>query len=263
MNIIVCVKHAPDTAEADVVIDASGKDIKKDNLVFDINEWDNYAIEEALLLKEKHGGTVVAITVGPEEFNETLRKCLAKGADSAVRVWDETVSGLDAYATAKILSKALRNMQYNLILTGVQASDDSYAQVGVTLAEMLGIPHAVMVKKVEVKDGAVKVNCELEGGLEEVVELNLPAVLTVQTGINEPRYVSISGIRKAVKKELKVLGLADLGLQKEEVGEAGSMTKVEKLYIPPVEKQVELLQGNPTEASAKLAAVLKEKGVLT
>lgn len=262
MDIIVCVKHVPDTAEAEVTIDPSGRDIKKEGLPFDINEWDNYAIEEALLLKEKHGGKVTVITVGPEEYNETLRKCLAKGADEAIRLYDESFKGSDGYTTAKILCSAIKNMKFDLILTGAMAGDDGYAQVGVTLAEMLGVPHASLVKKVEVKDGWVKVNRELEGGLEEVAEVKLPAVLTIQTGINEPRYVSIAGIRRAAKKEIKVLGLAELGLSKEEVGEPGSPTRLERLFIPEVTKKVEVLTGDPSEVASKLANVLKEKGVL-
>ena len=262
MDIIVCVKHVPDTAEAEVTIDPSGRDIKKEGLPFDINEWDNYAIEEALLLKEKHGGKVTVITVGPEEYNETLRKCLAKGADEAIRLYDESFKGSDGYTTAKILYSAIKNMKFDLILTGAMAGDDGYAQVGVTLAELLGVQHASLVKKVEVKDGWVRVNRELEGGLEEVVEVKLPAVLTIQTGINEPRYVSISGIRRAAKKEIKVLGLADIGLKKEEVGEEGSPTKLEKLFVPEITKKVEILSGDLSEVAAKLTNVLREKGVV-
>ncbi|RLI05845.1 electron transfer flavoprotein subunit beta [Candidatus Bathyarchaeota archaeon] len=262
MNIIVCVKHVPDTAEAEVVIDNSGKDIKKENLVFDINEWDNYALEEALLLKEKHGGMVTVLTVGSEAANETLRKCLAKGADEAFRLDDEAFKRSDGYVIAKILYSAIKNMKYDLILTGVQASDDGYAQVGVTLAEMLGIQHASMVKKVEVKNGFVRVHRELEGGLEEVVEVKLPAVLTIQTGINEPRYVSIAGIRRAARKEIKVLGLAELGLKKEEVGEAGSPTRLERLFVPEATKKTEILTGDPSTVATKLSEILKEKGVL-
>ncbi|RLI17904.1 electron transfer flavoprotein subunit beta [Candidatus Bathyarchaeota archaeon] len=263
MNIIVCVKHVPDTAEAEVTIDESGKDIKKDRLPFDINEWDNYALEEALLIKEKYGGKVTAITVGPKEAEETLRKCLAKGADEAVRLYDETFKGSDGYVTAKILHSFIKNLQYDLILTGVQAADDEYAQVGVTLAEMLGIQHVSMVKKVEILEGAVRVNRELEGGLEETVEVKLPAVLTIQTGINEPRYVSIAGIRRASKKEIKVVGLDQLGLRSDEVGEQASPTIINRLFMPEVEKKVEILAGSPGEVSTQLLNILKEKGVLS
>ncbi len=262
MDIILCVKHVPETAEADIKIDSSGKAIEKKGLVFDINEWDDYALEEAVLLKEKFGGTVTAITVGSEDADSTLRKCLARGADNAIRLDDPKFEGSDGFAIAKILCKVIRDLPFNMILTGAQASDDGYAVVGTILAELLGIPHATMVKKIELNDEAAKVNRELEGGLEEVVEVKLPAVLAIQTGINEPRYVSIMGTRKAMTKEIKVLGLAEVGLSENEVGEAGSWAKIEKMYVPPVEKQAEFLKGSPEEIAAKLAEILKARGLV-
>ena len=222
MDIIVCVKHVPETAEADIRIDSTGKGIEKTGLVFDINEWDDYAVEEAVRMKEKLGGTVTVITVGSEDADSTLRKCLARGADKAIRVTDPKLEGSDGYAIAKVLSKVIKDLPHDLILTGAQAGDDGYAVVGPALAQLLEIPHATLVKKIEFKNGTAVVNRELEGGLEEIVEVKLPAVLTIQTGINEPRYVSIMGIRKAREKEIKVLGLTDIGLSENEVGEAGS-----------------------------------------
>ena len=222
MDIIVCVKHVPETAEADIRIDSTGKGIEKTGLVFDINEWDDYAVEEAVRIKEKLGGTVTVITVGSEDADSTLRKCLARGADKAIRVTDPKLEGSDGYAIAKVLSKVIKDLPHDLILTGAQAGDDGYAVVGPALAQLLEIPHATLVKKIEFKNGTAVVNRELEGGLEEIVEVKLPAVLTIQTGINEPRYVSIMGIRKAREKEIKVLGLTDIGLSENEVGEAGS-----------------------------------------
>ncbi|MCD6445660.1 electron transfer flavoprotein subunit beta/FixA family protein [Candidatus Bathyarchaeota archaeon] len=262
MDIIVCVKHVPDTAEAEVKIDSTGKNIEKTGLVFDINEWDDYALEEAVRIKEKFGGTVTAITVGSEETESTLRKCLARGADQAIRLTDKAFEGSDGYAIAKILYKTIKNMHFDLILTGMQAGDDGYAIVGPTLAEMLGIPHATMVKKIELGEGKATVNRELEGGLEEKVEVKLPALLTVQTGINEPRYVSIMGIRKAMKKEIKVLGLTDIGLTEKDVGEAGSWITIEKMFIPPAEKQAEFIKGSPEDVAAKIAEILKARGLL-
>jgi len=158
LDIIVCVKHVPDTAEAEVKIDSTGKNIEKTGLVFDINEWDDYALEEAVRIKEKFGGTVTAITVGSEETESTLRKCLARGADQAIRLTDKAFEGSDGYAIAKILYKTIKNMHFDLILTGMQAGDDGYAIVGPTLAEMLGIPHATMVKKIELGEGKATVN---------------------------------------------------------------------------------------------------------
>ncbi len=262
MDVIVCVKHVPETAEAEIVVDESGKGIRMEDLVFDINEWDDYALEEAVLLKERLGGSVTVVTVGPEDADNTLRKCLARGADRAIRLTDKAFEGSDAYAIAKILHKVIKGLSFDLILTGAQAGDDGYGQVGVVLAELLGIPHATMVKKIEPKEGFVKVNRELEGGLEEVVEVKLPAVLAIQTGINEPRYVSIMGIRKAREKEVKVLGLGDLGLRKEEVGESGSWIMVEEMFIPPVEKETEILTGGLDEIATKIVETLRARGLV-
>jgi electron transfer flavoprotein beta subunit len=262
MDIIVCVKHVPETAEADMKIAPAGKSIEKTGLVFDINEWDDYALEEAVRLKEKFGGTVTAITVGPDDSDSTLRKCLARGADTAIRVTDSKIEGSDSYATAKILHKAVKDAPFNLILTGALADDDGYTSTGPMLAELLQIPHATMVKKVELSGDAAKVNRELEGGLEEVLEIKLPAVLAIQTGINEPRYVSIMGIRKAMQKEIKVLSLAEIGLDESEVGEPGSWIRIDKIYVPPAEKQANFLKGTPDEVAAKIAEVLKANGLV-
>jgi electron transfer flavoprotein beta subunit len=262
LNIIVCVKHVPETAEAEIAIDKNGKRVATQDLVFDINEWDDYALEEAVLIKEKLGGSITVITVGPEDADKTLRKCLARGADRAIRLTDKAFEGSDAFATAKILRKTIRDLPFNLILTGAQAGDDGFAQVGVVLAELLGIPHATMVKKVDISEGSVRVNRELEGGLEQVMEIKLPAVLAIQTGINEPRYVSIMGIRKARQKELKVLNLADIGLEEREVGESGSWIRVEKMFIPPVEKEAEILTGGPDEIATKVVETLKARGLI-
>ncbi len=164
MDIIVCVKHVPETAEADIKIDPAGKTIEKGGLVFDINEWDDYALEEAVQIKEKFGGTVTAITVGSEDTDNTLRKCLARGADNAIRLTDPKFEGSDGYAVAKILYKVIKDLPFNVILTGALAGDDGYAIVGQILAELLGIPHATMVKKIEFNSNVAKVNRELEGG---------------------------------------------------------------------------------------------------
>lgn len=262
MEIVVCVKHVPDTTETEIAIRDDERAIEKRGLVFDINEADNYAIEEALLLKEEFGGSITVLTVGPPEADETLRMCLAKGVDKAVWLTDEVFEGSDSYATARILSEAIRDMDYDLVLTGVQADDDGCAQVGVTLAEMLGIPHAALVVSTEVEDGKMKVHRELEGGLHEVLEIELPGLFTIQTGINEPRYASIFGIRKAMKKEIETLDLEALGLAEEAVGEAGSKTSLIKLFIPVVTAQATILEGSPEEVSSELATILKNEGVV-
>ncbi|MBS7632973.1 electron transfer flavoprotein subunit beta/FixA family protein [Candidatus Bathyarchaeota archaeon] len=262
MDIIVCVKHVPDTAEAELKIDASGKAVDKAGLVYDINEWDDYALEEAVRIKEKQGGTVTAITIGAEDSDSTLRKCLARGADKAIRLTDPKFAGSDSYATAKILYSVIKNMHYDLILAGLQAGDDGATAVGPILAEMLGIPHATMVKKLELATGTAKVNRELEGGLEEQIEVKLPALLSVSTGINEPRYVSIMGIRKAMQKEIKIMTLADTGLTEADVGEQGSWIRIEKLYVPPAEKQAEPIRGTPDEIAAKIVDLLRSRGLI-
>ena len=262
MDVIVCVKHVPETAEADIKIAGNAKNIEKTGLVFDINEWDDYGVEEAVRLKEKHGGTVTAVTLGSQEADSTLRKCLARGADKGVRLTDPKFESSDSFATAKILARAIKTLPFSIIITGAQASDDGNAIVGPILAQFLGIPHVTMVKKIEINGQVAQVKRELEGSLEEVVEVKLPAVLSVQTGINEPRYVSIMGIRKASQKEIKVMGLAELGLSENEVGEAGSWLKVGKLYVPPVEKQAEFLKGTPDEVATKIAEILKARGMV-
>lgn len=262
MDIIVCVKHVPETAEAELKIDATGKTVEKTGLVYDINEWDDYALEEAVRIREKHGGTVTAITVGADDSDSTLRKCLARGADKAIRLTDQKFEGSDSYAIAKILHATIKTLHFDLILCGVQSGDGGYAMVGPILAEMLNIPHATMVKKIELLAGSAKINRELEGGLEEQIEIRLPALFAVQTGINEPRYVSIMGIRKAMQKEIKLMSLTDTGLTENDVGTLGSWIRPEKLYIPPVEKQAEFLKGTPDEVAAKITEILKSRGLI-
>lgn len=262
MDIIVCVKHVPQCADVELKINEGGKDIEKAGLVFDINEWDDYALEEAIRIKEKFGGTVTAITVGPKEAESTLRKCLARGADHAIRVFDPKFMNSDAYVIAKILYSVIKNIRFDLILTGAQAGDDGSAVVGPALAGLLRVPHATMVKKIELSDGEIIVDRELEGGLMERLKIKMPALLTIQSGINEPRYVSIMGIRRAMQKEIKVLELANIGLSESDVGQTGSWTIIEKLYIPPVEKKAEIVSGSPDEIARKIIEILKSRGLL-
>lgn len=262
MEILVCIKRVPETAEAELKIGPTGKEIVRENLVFDTNESDNYALEEALLLKEKSGGSITLISVGPQEADEVIRMGLAKGADRAIRITDAKLAGSDGYATARTIAQAVGDLKYDIILCGCIASDDGFSQVGPTLAEILGIPHAVYVTKLLVNGNVAKVHRELEGGLIEVLEIKLPAVLALQTGINEPRYASMIGIKRAGSKEVKVFDCSGIGLSENDTGEPGSPTSVERLYVPPKTRQAEIIKGNADEVTAKLAQIIKEKGVL-
>jgi len=258
MNIIVCVKRVPLTQEVDLQIGAGGKDIRKDMLAYVINEWDSYAIEEAVLLKEQHGGEVTAVTVGGEEDEEVLRRCLAMGADRAIRI-DPEGRELDAFSTSKILSEVIRDLDFDLVFTGVQADDLNEGAVGIMLAEHLGVAHAAVVRGFEPKEGGeATLKVELEGGIDEVVSIPFPAVVSIQTGINEPRYVSIMGIRKAAKKELKVMKVEDLGLSDQDLT---PMITVEELYLPPETEGAEILEGDPGMVAEQILQILKEKGV--
>lgn len=262
MEIVVCVKHVPEVAEVELRIDKSGRDIEKSGLVYDINEWDDYAVEEAIRIKEKFGGNITVVTIGDENSDSTLRKCLAKGVDKAIRITDKRINSSDPFIVAKVLSETLKKTSFDLVLTGVQSSDDGYAMVGQVLAELLGIPHVTMAKKIKVKEHSFIVHRELEGGLEEVVEVEMPALITVQTGINEPRYVSIMGIKKAMKKEIKILSLDDLGLSEEEVGIDSSWLQIMEMYIPPVERRAEFIKGSPEEVASKIIEIIKSRGLI-
>ncbi len=252
MNIVVCVKRIPKTAEADIFIEKDGQDIRKDNLVFTLNDWDSYAVREAALLKEKHGGAVTALTVGPEEAREVLTRCLAMGADRAVRI--EAPESADAGLISKILFQAIKEEPFDLILTGVQAEDDGWGQVGVSLAERLGIPHATIVNRIEINGPNAMVKRELEGGIEEIVELKLPAVLTIQTGINEPKYVSLSAILEAEDKEMKEKTLEELQFTKDPLD-----VTTENVFFPQVGKAAEILKGNTEEIVGQLTEIIQKK----
>jgi len=253
MNIAVCVKRIPKTAEADIFIEKDGRDIKKDNLVFHLNDWDGYAVREAVLLKEKHGGTVTVLTVGPEESKEVLTRCLAMGADKALRIEGPAVQ--DSHLIAKILAQAIKGQSFDLILTGVQAEDDGCGQVGISLAQMLSLPHAAIVNHIEITGDRAKVRRELEGGIEEAVDLKLPAVLTIQTGINEPKYISLAAILEAEEKGMEEVPLEKLGFTSNESVEA----TVDQVFFPPVGKMAEILKGNPDEVVGKLTEIIKKK----
>ena len=262
MKIVVCVKVVPDTTASDLVIAEDKRSIKKQGVIYQINEADNYALEEALRIKERFGGSVTVVTVGGQETTEQLRICLAKGADSALRLDDARFAGSDGLATARILCAAIKDMSPDLVLTGCVASDDGYGQVGVQLGELLGYNHATLVSQIQITNGKVEVRRELEGGLGEILEVELPAVLAVQTGINEPRYASFRAIKEAMKQEIKVLGLVDLQLDEHNVGEAGSGIRIEELFVPSAEKMAQMLDGSLDEVTDKLISILKERRLI-
>jgi electron transfer flavoprotein beta subunit len=264
MNMVVCVKRVPDTSESEVHVDASGKDIEKSRLSFGINECDNYAVEEAIQIKERLEGNVTVISLGDKDSDEVIRMALAKGGDDAMRLEDDAFKGGDALAIAKALAAAVKGLEYDMVFTGALADDDGFAAVPVALAEILGVPHATYVKKVEILEPGkkAKVGRELEGGLMEFLEIDMPCVLGIQTGINEPRYASFKGIKQAAKKEIALKSAADLGLDASDVGEAGSWAVLEQFTPPVVGEMAEILEGEPDETAAKLAGILKEKGLV-
>jgi electron transfer flavoprotein beta subunit len=257
MNIIVCIKRVPMTQEVDLEIDELEKDVKKDALAFVVNDWDNYAIEEAVLLREKTGGTVTAVTIGSEEDEEILRRALAMGADKAIRI-DPGDLGLDGFVTSRILAEIIKGREYDLVFTGLQADDDNCGMVGMMLAEHLGIAHAAGVTGIEPEGREATIRVELEGGMDGVSRIRFPALMSVQTGINEPRYVSIMGIRKASKKELNVIKVGDLNLTEDDLTQR---TTVEKAFLPPETEGTEIIEGDPSMIAEKIIRVLAESGV--
>jgi electron transfer flavoprotein beta subunit len=263
MKTVVCIKYVPDTSEAEVKVNPDGITVDDSRFSFDINDADNYAVEESVLIKEAQGGEITVVSIGPKKSDVMIRMAMAKGCDKAVRVEDERIAGYDPLMVAKVLAGAVKSEEFDLVLTGCMASDDWHMSTGVALAEELGVNHASMVKKVEILDGKkVKAYRELEGGLMEVVEVELPAVLTIQTGINEPRYAPIRGIREAQKKELKVASLDDLGLDAATVNADASMVVLEQLYIPEVVSSAEFIEGEPDEKAEKLASILVKGGLV-
>ena len=257
MDTTVCVKRVPLTQEVDLEISSQKKDVRKDMLAYAINEWDNYAVEEAIRVKEKAGGNVTALTVGKEDDEEVLRRCLAMGADRAIRV-DPGDLALDSFVIAKILSAVIKGSPCDLVLTGVQADDTNEGAVGVMLAENLGLPHAAVVRGLEIEGKEASVRVELEGGTDEVSKVKLPALLCIQSGINEPRYVSIMGIRKAAKKELNVMKIGDLGLSQDDLK---PRTIIEEVYPPPETAGAQFIQGDLPAVAAEILRIIKEKGV--
>ncbi len=263
MKIFACIKYVPDTSEAEIKVNAGGTAVDSSRFSFDINDADNYAVEEAILIKEAQGGTVTMVSIGPKESEVMIRMALAKGGDNAIRIEDPRLADYDPLMVAKVLAGAIKGQEFDLVFTGCMANDDGYTSTGVALAEELGVSHAAMVKKLEVLgEGKVKVHRELEGGLMEVVEVDTPVVITIQTGINEPRYAPIRGIRQAQQKELKVVNLDDLGIPADQVDASASKIVLEKLYIPEVVSQAEVIEGDVDQKAEKLATILVKGGLV-
>jgi electron transfer flavoprotein beta subunit len=250
MKIIVAIKQVP-MRDSQLRIDPTGRWIQENDLSFEINEPDAYALEEALQLKEKHGGEVIALCAGPARASQTIREALAKGADRALHIEGENLSSFDTLGIARLLAKAVEAEKPDLILTGLQSDDLGYGQTGVVLAEILGLPHGTIIMAVEKTDGGIRVKRELEDGWFQNVEMPLPAVLTIQSGINKLRYATLMGIKKAKTKEIKRLTTADLGVT------ATPTAVISRVYLPQRTKQTQMLEGTAKEAAAKLVEKLK------
>lgn len=253
MDIVVCLKQTFDT-EAKIVIDGSGKiDPAGVNLV--INPYDEFAVEEALKLREKFGGQVTLVSMGGERVQESLRTALAMGCDEAVLVSDPALDSPDEWVTAKVLAKAVSQLPFDIILTGRIAVDDGSAQVAVRMADELNVPSVSSILKLEVEDGKALATREIDGGTE-LIEASLPALLTAQKGLNIPRYPSMMGIMKAKKKEIKVLTLADLGISTSDLPKKMSVTKYS---LPTPRKGGVKVSGEAADAAKELARLLREE----
>lgn len=260
MEILVCVKRVPDTAENEIEVKSDGTDIERDDLVYSVNEWDNYAVEEAIQIRDNVGGSVTVLTVGDEDSEEVLRREMAMGADKGALLSDEAFERSDGKGVSSILKAEIEKGNYDLILTGALA-DDGASQIGGMLAAMLDWPYASVVNFIEVLDDKkIKVGREIEGGNQEMNEIELPCVLSIQTGINEPRYVGIRGIRKVASLDIPVRGLADLGISQDAVGEAGARVKRMDYFVPEMGEGAEILEGSMEEIAEKLIELLKAKG---
>jgi electron transfer flavoprotein beta subunit len=259
MKVLVAVKEVVEVADD---FEIEGTAIADRYREYDLNEWDDYAVEAAVQLKEADiADEVVSVTIGPERAEETIRMALAKGVDRAVRIWDEALADqslLDVAAKTRLREAVVEEEAPDLVLTGVQAGDDAGGATGVSLAHAVGFGWAAVVTDLSLDGDVAHVRRELEGGVEELVDIELPAVFTIQTGINEPRYASLRGIRQAQSKEIAHQSLADLGLG---AGDIESAIVLTNMYEPEAESETRYLEGGAGEQAAALAEVLREKGV--
>ncbi len=249
MKIAVCIKQVP-SRDWQPRADDSRTGIREQDVSFELNEPDAYALEEGLRLKEKHGGEVVVCSAGPARVSQVIREALARGADRALHVEDDRLAAADAFAVAEALAGAMQGEKFDLVLTGLQSDDQGFAQVGVILAELLGMPHATIIMDVEVKDGGVRVKRELEGGWFQWVAMPLPAVLTIQSGINQLRYATLKGIMAAKKKEIKKVPAP---------ATIAARQRIVELYVPQKAKQTQVIGGSPAEAAKELVRKLRDE----
>jgi electron transfer flavoprotein beta subunit len=250
MKIIVAIKQVP-VRDSQLRVEANGRWIQEHDLSFEINEPDAYALEEALQLKEKHGGEVIALCAGPARAAQTIREALAKGADRAIHIEEENLNTLDTLGVAKLLAGAVKAENPDLILTGLQSDDLGYGQTGVVLAELMGIASSTIIMQVEVDGKNIRVKRELEDGWFQHITMPLPAVLTIQSGINKLRYATLMGIKKAKAKEIKRVTLAELGTA------ATATATIDKIYVPHKSKQTQIFDGDAKTAAAQLVEKLK------
>lgn len=258
MEIVVLVKQVPDT-ESLIEIAGDGVSIKKQDIKWVMNPYDEIAVEEALQIREAQGGTVTIISMGGQKAVETIRTALAMGADKGIHINDPAAEGSDALATAKILAAAVKEIPFELIIAGHRAVDEDNYQVAAGVAELLDIPQISMVVKAELLDGKIKCQRTIEGGTV-TVEASLPALFTTQRGLNEPRYASLPGIMKAKKKPVDVKTTADLGIDAASVGAGNRKVKIKTLNFPPQRQAVKMIEGESAQAkAAELVRVLHEE----
>jgi electron transfer flavoprotein beta subunit len=255
MKIAVCLKQVP-SRDSVLRLNRAGTWIEEADISYEINEPDIYALEEALVLKEKHGGEVVVCSLGPARTQQAIKEALAKGADRALHFDDPAFQGLDAWATARVLAQGLAKEEPDLVVTGLQSDDFGFAQTGVILAELLGLPHSTIIMEIQVTGRALKVKRELESGWFQWIEIPLPAVLTIQSGINKPRYATLKGIMAARNKPIQRLSAADLGL---DAAALVPRQKITRVYVPAKRAQTEFFAGTPKEIAAKLVDKLKNE----
>jgi len=248
MKIAVCIKQVP-TREWQPRLNDEKTWIREADAGFEMNEPDAYALEEALRLKEKHGGEVVVCSAGPARVAQVIREALARGADRAIHVEDDGLASADGFVTSAALAGAMKDERFDLVLTGLQSDDQGFAQVGVILAERLGLPHATIIMEVQAEGGQLRVKRELEGGWFQWVAMPLPAVLTIQSGINQLRYATLKGIMAAKKKDIRKAAPP---------AAVASKQKIASLYVPEKGKKTQIIGGSPAEAARELVKKLRE-----